>query len=101
MPAKDLTRAQRAGHVGIEDVVPLFVSHIEGGRALRLPRAVDEDVHFAKCLDAFVQRLLQRFSVADVGNYFQGATAKRSDLARSFRDLLFPSGSRDDISARF
>ena len=67
VPPEDLCRAQRAGQIGFEDGVPVFLSEVEGWPALRTTRAIDQDVNFTESFDSFGENLVKAGAILDIG----------------------------------
>ena len=98
--AEDLAGAEGAGEVGLQDVVPLLLGHLEAGHPPRLARAVDEDVDRAEGGDARGQQALERRAVGHVARLPQRAPAARLDLRGHFVDQLPPPPGGDDVRPR-
>ena len=86
--AEDLAGAQRAGDIGVHDVVPGLLGDRQRGLALDLSGAVDENVDLAELLQGSGEQCLERSAVADVGGEAQSAAAFGLDRLRGLFHLL-------------
>ena len=98
--AEHLTRAQRAGEVGLDDAMPVGLVHLEGRGLLRRARDRQEDVDLAEGFDALVTQAIERGDVGDVGGDRQRAAAALLNLGGHGLDELHAAAARHDVGAR-
>jgi len=98
--AENLTSAQRAREVRLEDVVPVRLGEIQGRRALDFACAVDEDVHLPERSDRSRKQAVERPAVGDVRRDAQRTASDLLDLRCGPIDVIDPTPGRHDIGTR-
>jgi hypothetical protein len=100
-PAEDLAGAEGAGDVGVHDGLPLVFGKVDGGGALDLAGAVDEDVDFTEGLEGGRAECFEAGAIGDVGWLTQRPNAGCFDGGCSLIDLLGATAGGDDVGACF
>src|ERR1051325_6302653 len=99
--SKNLRRAQRAGEIRVDNVVPVSLGKVECRRALRAARRVHEYVDFAKRADHFIEDVLQRRAIGNVRRQAQRAAPALFDLRGGRFDHVHATRRRHHVRARF
>src|SRR6266478_3218503 len=101
MSTKHLTGSQCSGQIRFDDVVPVVLRKIKCRGTLSSACGVDQNINLAKCLDAFVQHLLQGISVGNIRSDAKGASSPLFNFLRCSIDLLNPARRWDYIGPGF
>ena len=100
MRSKHLAGQQCSGEVGLQDVIPFSLIHLQRGSALGFPGTIHQDLNAAKSGDGGIAQLLQAGGVGDIASHGQRAPLAAANLLHGFIDQGVAPAGRHHVSAR-